>query len=185
MPYKQERKSEKERILLERVKQQERTTMRENLVEAVENNKRWKGRDSWGSDLPNVSEGQAKFKRKPRTLVKRKIRRKLREVGGRSWEEQNGKNIEKVAKRPKSRQMYQRKNSTKNSCENYEKCRWRIEENKVRSKEVYKSNTVTATEYERSVPYFLFFSFMILFLKNIIHEALESSILCHVISFNP
>lgn len=37
---KQERKSEKERILLGRVKQQERTTMRENLEEAVENNKR-------------------------------------------------------------------------------------------------------------------------------------------------
>lgn len=37
---KQERKSEKERILLGRVKQQEKTTMRENLEEAVENNKR-------------------------------------------------------------------------------------------------------------------------------------------------
>lgn len=38
--YKQERKSEKERILLGRVKQQERTTMREKLEEVVENNKR-------------------------------------------------------------------------------------------------------------------------------------------------
>lgn len=135
--YKQERKSEKERILLGRVKQQERTTMREKLEEVVENNKRWKGRDSWGSD--SCKRRTAKFKRNPRTLVKRKIRRKLKEVGRRLGGTKWKKYGESSEKSPNvSAKKFEQK-----LLRNYEKCRWRIEEKKVKK---YIKTTVTATE---------------------------------------
>lgn len=131
---KQERKSEKERILLGRVKQQERTTMRENLEEAVENNKRWKGRDSWGSDSPKDSQVQTKSS----DISKGRGRDTEKVKGGTKWKKY-GESSETAEKSPN----VSAKKFDRELLWNYEKCRWRIEEKK------YIKTTINATEYSR------------------------------------
>lgn len=133
----------------------------------------------------------AKFKRKPRTLVKRKIWRKLREVEeeveGTKWKKYRESSGTEKSPNASAKKFDQKllSETMRNVDEE--------EEKKVRGREMYKNIYRKCHRVaEWTVPCFLFFFFFSCLLwqkfcsQNIIHEALETSILCFKFQdFNP